>query len=160
MTNEELHRWFVYEPDTGLLRKVLGGRKPYPWRAIGSGKRYLATTVNGQTYYLHRLVWQYHHGVVPERIDHRDGDTRNNLIGNLRLCTPAQNQYNSKRKSNNRVGRKGVVFHANCPGKPYQAKLVVGGKVQSLGYFESADAAHAAYCLALQQTAGEFCRTE
>lgn len=52
MTNEDLHRLFIYEAQ-GVLRRV-GGRSLYPWRAIGKSGAYRATTVNGKTYYPHR----------------------------------------------------------------------------------------------------------
>lgn len=122
MTNEELHALFDYEP-SGVLRRRegTGGRKAYPWRAIGKEGRYRAATINGSTYYLHRLIYQWHHGSVPEMVDHRDGDPSNNRIENLRTCTNGQNQFNSKRKCSNASGHKGVVYHAKCAGKPWQA---------------------------------------
>ena len=155
MTLDELRSNFVYEPDTGLLRK-LTGRKPYPWRRIGAG--YLATTFVGKTYYLHRLVWLWHHGVIPPRLDHRDLNKQNCRIDNLRECTSAQNQYNGPRKKNNKSGAKGVVFHRACRSSPWQAKIVVAGKVVSLGYHATVEEASAAYARGAQQYAKEFAR--
>lgn len=37
MTQDEVRKLFAYEPDTGLLRRISGGGKPYPWRGIGRG---------------------------------------------------------------------------------------------------------------------------
>jgi hypothetical protein len=145
MTHDEVLKTFVYEPDTGLLRRVLGGRKPYPWRKIGKNGRYLACTVNGENVYLHRAVFLYHHGYMPDFIDHVDRDTTNNRVSNLRPATNAQNQYNSPRKVNNRSGAKGVVFHPKCVRKPWQAKIVVSGKVVSLGYYKTVEEASSAY---------------
>lgn len=156
MTNDELRRLFAYE-DHGMLRRI-GGHKPYPWRPIGRDGRYLATTVNGVTYYLHRPVYQWHHFVIPEMIDHKDGDTGNNRIGNLRLCSNAQNQYNSPRKCNNVSGHKGVVYHPKCKSRPWQAKIATGGRVVSLGYHETAEKAAEAYAAGAALIAGEFAR--
>lgn len=155
MTNEELHRMFVYE-ETGLLRRV-GGRKEYPWRPIGVNGRYLATTVSGVTYYLHRLVWQYHHGFVPTMIDHINGKFSDNRIENLRECTNAQNQYNSPRKANNKSGFKGVAY---CPmyRRPWRARIVSDGKVILLGYFKTKEEAAAAYATHAPSIAGDFAR--
>ena len=134
MTQEELFALFVYEPEQGMLRR-LAGRTPYPWRGAGTGRKYLLTSVGKKHYYLHRLVWQYHHGPIPAggQIDHINRDTRDNRIENLRICSAAQNQYNSKRKANNTSGAKGVVYHRRCRTKPWQAKIVVAGRVVSLG---------------------------
>lgn len=84
---------FVYEPQ-GNMRRIAGGRKAYPWRPIGKDGRYRACTINGVTHYRHRLIFQWHHGYVPLMVDHRDGDTLNDKICNLRECTNALNQYN------------------------------------------------------------------
>lgn len=160
MTNEELHEHFVYEADTGLLRRIKGGRKPYPWRPIGNKGAYLCTTFQGLTYYLHRLVWQYHHGSIPKMVDHRDGDTRNNRVENLRECTNAQNQYNSARKVTNRMGAKGVVFHPLCKSRPFQAKIAKAGRVISLGYYATVEEASAAYARGATAVAADFARVE
>lgn len=159
MTNDELHRIFDYEPDTGLLRRVVGG-KPYPWRGIGKNSKYLATTIGGETFYLHRLVFQWHHGHVPYKVDHRiDTLPLDNRIGNLRECTDAQNQYNSKRKTNNRSGFKGVAY---CTGYrlPWRARIVVNKKPILLGRFVTAAEAAQAYAAGAVKHAGEFARRD
>ncbi|WP_186276540.1 HNH endonuclease signature motif containing protein [Burkholderia gladioli] len=159
MTQDELRARFVYEADTGMLRQIVGGRKPYPWRAAGARKQYLMHTCKSGTIYLHQAVWLYHHGCIPPMLDHIDGNGLNNRIENLRVCTPAQNQYNSRRKVSNRSGHKGVVFHPKCPRKPWQAKIVVDGRVVSLGYYATVEEAGAAYAAGALKHAGEFART-
>ena len=154
MTNDRLKQVFEYE-SSGMLRRI-GGRKEYPWRPSGKRGAYLVTTVDEETLYLHRLVWQYHFGYVPKIIDHVNGDTKDNRIENLRECTNAQNQYNSRIKANNKSGFKGVVFHPHCVHKPWQAKIVIEGKVRSLGYYPTAELAGAAYLLAAGDLVGEF----
>ena len=159
MTNDELKTLFAYE-DRGTLRRRTPGFKPYPWRAIGAGGRYRATTLGGVTYYLHRLVFQWHHGRVPEMVDHIDGDTLNNRIENLRECTNAQNQFNSRRKVTNRSGAKGVVYHPKCTGKPWHAKINHNGRRISLGYHKTLEEAAAAYAVGAALIAGEFARKD
>ncbi len=158
MTYDEVRRLFEYEPETGQLRRV-GGRVDYPWRGIGKDKRYLATTIGRKTYYAHRLVWLYHYGEFPTMVDHIDGDFRNNRIENLRLCTNAQNQYNSPRKSNNQSGYKGVAF---CTGyrNPWRARIIVNKQVVELGRYPTPEAAAAAYAEGAERYAKEFARAD
>lgn len=158
MTQDEIRALFEYEPTTGMLRRKLGGRKPYPWRGAGKDRRYLVTTISGATIYLHHAVWLYHHGSKPAMLDHINGDTRDNRIENLRECTSAQNQFNSRRKASNKAGHKGVVFHAPCTHKPWHAKINVGGRRISLGYHATKEEAAAAYAAGAAKYAGEFAR--
>lgn len=149
---------FVYEPETGMLRKV-GGRKPYPWRKIGTDGKYLAHTHQGQTIYLHQAIWLYHHGEVPPMLDHKDRDTKNSRIENLRVCTGTQNLYNARRRSDNKSGFKGVIFRPMYR-HPWQARIVVDGKQRLIGRFDSPQEAHQAYLGAASIFAGEFARGE
>lgn len=159
MNQDEVRQLFEYEPDTGMLRRK-GGRKAYPWRGAGRGRRYLRTTVNGRSYYLHRLVWLYHWGEPPEMIDHIDGDPGNNRIENLRECCNASNQYNVPARKHNTTGAKGVVFHAKSRGKPWQARITVAGRKVSLGYHETKELAAAAYAAGAVRIAGAFARAD
>lgn len=158
MTYDEVRALFDYEADTGRLRR-LGARKPYPWRGAGKDRRYLITSIGNRTYYAHRLVWLYHHGFLPKMVDHIDGDTKNNRIENLRECDNAQNQYNSRRKHNNRSGYKGVAF---CKGyrKPWRARIVVNKAPVDLGYFDTPEQAALAYAEGAECYAKEFARCD
>jgi hypothetical protein len=158
MTQDEIRALFDYEPDTGMLRRREGaGRVPYPWRGIGKNKRYLAATLGGKNLYLHRAVWLWHHGWLPDQIDHADGNAQNNRIENLRPCSNAQNQYNGPIKSHNRSGFKGVVYRTGYR-KPWQARIVVDGRALLIGRYDTAEEAHAAYIAAAIKHAGEFAR--
>lgn len=156
MEQEFLRKWFDYNETEGLIC-LIPGRGRHPWVPTGP---YLSLNIGQEKFYLHRLVWQYHTGEVPRRIDHRDGNKRNNLIGNLRLCSAAQNQYNSARKINNKSGAKGVVLHKKCTHKKWQAKITVNKKIISLGYFATVDEARAAYNAAALVYAKEFAKLD
>ena len=156
MEQEFLKKWFVYDPAEGLVC-LIPGRKRHPWVPTGP---YLTLNIGQEKLYLHRLVWQYHTGEVPSRIDHKDGDKRNNKIENLRLCSAAQNQYNSARKINNKSGAKGVVEHKKCKYKKWQAKITVDKKIISLGYFATVEEARAAYNTAARLYAKEFAKED
>lgn len=146
---------FRYDP-RGWLIRVVGARKAkYPnGRIVGKGYRGL--TVDGRTYYMHRLVWLYHHGKWPaESLDHINGDKADNRIENLRECTNAQNQHNSTVKCRSRSGVKGVF-----PVGParWAALIVINGKQTYKGTYDSIKAASDAYDAAAREHFGEFAR--
>lgn len=145
MELEEAQAIFSYRADGTLL-----GR---PFRMAG---QYLAWDNGERNYYMHHLVWLLHKGYLPKMLDHINGDRLDNRIENLRECTPAQNQYNSVRKRNNKSGFKGVVEHKRCTLKKWQARITVSGEKLSLGYFATPEKASQAYAVAARRYAGEF----
>jgi hypothetical protein len=59
-------------------------------------------------------------------------------------------------RKNNTSGFKGVTWHnVNLQ---WQARIAVGGKRKSLGYFNTPEEAHKAYCKAAKAHFGEFAR--
>ena len=69
---------------------------------------YLQTKINYKSYLNHRLIYLYHHGHLPEMIDHIDNDHTNNKIENLRPVTRSQNGQNRGLTVRNISGVKGV----------------------------------------------------
>lgn len=61
---------------------------------------------------VHVQVWTEANGPVPKGmvIDHINGDKHDNRLENLRACTVAQNIANSKMRSNNTSGVKGIMW--------------------------------------------------
>lgn len=103
----------------------------------------------------HRLAWLYVEGRWPtDGIDHRDLDGENNRWRNLRPATKFQNGANRGPNSNNKTGFKGVSVRAGR----FRATIQVNGKWRSLGVFDSAQEASAAYRAAAIRLAGRFAR--
>ena len=90
---------------------------------------YKRLTVNKKLTTCHRIVWEMHNGPIPKDkcIDHINRVRDDNRIENLRLVTSSENALNSKLKSTNTLGIKGVY---NI-GKKYQANFK--GKVLYYG---------------------------
>lgn len=161
LTQERLKELLDYNPETGLfLRKIQTS-----WRSpVGAvaGRRdcvgYWLVSIDGSVYKAHRLAWLYVYGVWPVAdIDHRDHDTGNNAIANLREATRSQNlAYRKKRSAANRL--KGSEPSAS--GKKYRARIKVQGRQVHLGYFDTPESAHAAYCVAATKYYGEFAQHE
>lgn len=155
-TLQDLQDAFTCDPTTGALTwRVRHGvnasfNTKYAGRPVGckNGGGYLTTklTIRGIEHNLqvHRIVWALSGGIptFPERIDHKNGDTRDNRTANLRPATAttnAQNQRNAR--SDNQTGVLGV--HP-VKGK-FRASIRVNGKLKHLGYHNTPEAAHAAY---------------
>lgn len=123
----------------------------YPWSVSGHG--YAVTWIDGKLVYMHRLIL----GLTDRKVvgDHRDGNGLNNRRSNLRSCTQAENMRNTRKRSDNTSGFKGVSSHHS--GR-WAARLHVNGKKHWLGLHDTPELAHAAYKSAAAKLHGEFAR--
>jgi hypothetical protein len=104
----------------------------------------------------HRLAWLLTYGEWPtSKIDHKNGDRADNRLSNLRLADDHQNAWNGRPHSDGKSGFKGVVYLSKR-NKPWQARIKFKGKGKSLGYFATAEEAHACYVDAANRLFGEF----
>lgn len=108
----------------------------------------------------HRLAWAYVHGAIGDdvEVDHIDGNPSNNAIANLRLASSSEQKRNRRVQSNNRSGLKGAFYHACRKGKKWRSQIKVGERLIFLGYYNTAEEAHAAYAKAAEEHFGEFAR--
>lgn len=106
--------------------------------------------------YLHRLIL----GVSDKNVhvDHIDGNPLNNCRSNLRKTVNQLNRYNSKRYSTNSSGFKGVSYSKVA--QKWHAYINHNSKRINLGFFETPQAAYAAYCSAASELHGEYARLE
>jgi AP2 domain len=107
---------------------------------------------------LHRFLTEYKF----TEVDHVDGDSLNNRRSNLRDAMDNQgrnrNPHNAGIRRDNTTGFKGVTFHK--PLGKFRAQIQFEGQRQHLGYFDTAEEAHAAYCTAANEHFGAFARCE
>ena len=117
---------------------------------------YIVTAISGTRMSAHRLTYLYHFGVLPENIDHINGDRSDNRIENLRPCSDAENKHNTTMKQNNTSGVKGVTWNKKM-GK-WVAMIQAFGRKKYLGAYESLDEAAIARQQAANEMHGAFAR--
>lgn len=130
----------------------------YAGKPAGSPNRdgYINIKIDGRLHPAHRLAWLYVHGHWPVlEIDHRNGIRADNRLQNLREATRTEQMHNLRRPTTNTSGFKGVSLYQ---GKRWRAYIHLNGKPKHLGYFLTAELAHAAYCKAALAARGEFAR--
>lgn len=103
---------------------------------------YLRARFSGQSFYVHRLCWEFFYGEIPQgmEVDHIDHDRCNNHPENLRLVSSGENCKNKSMYANNTSGHVGVYIKN---GK-YIVSVRVDGKLKHVGSFSCLNAAKAA----------------
>jgi hypothetical protein len=82
----------------------------------------------------HTVIWALHSGEWPsDLVDHINQDRLDNRICNLRIANKSINSMNSKIRSDNTSGYRGVTWHSNV--KKWMAQVTKNGKHHYLGVF-------------------------
>jgi hypothetical protein len=151
LTQARLHEVLRYAKTTGTFtwRVTRGAKAPAGSVAGTPHKRgYVALMVDQKLYLAHRLAWLYVYGSWPiGTIDHINGVKDDNRISNLRDVSIQANLHNQTLPYRSNVsGLRGVSFEARS--NKWYARIRVAGKNLMLGYFRTAEEAHAAYVAA------------
>jgi hypothetical protein len=157
MNQEILKKLFRYENGELIRIQNRGGQKvgdTAGWITDCNGRKYKKMSFGRKTVYVHHAIFLYHHGYLPKYIDHIDNNSLNNKIENLRPATQSQNISNSRIRSNNTSGYKGVTFRKDT--LKWQAAVMVNGKHISLGSHETKEKAYQAYLDGSKKHFGEF----
>ena len=157
----DFNKYFTYHSDGFVTWKIDLGKKVKAGSKAGTHHKksgYWYVTVDQTKYKLHRVIYAMHHGYLPDMVDHIDNDSLNNRIENLRPATKQSNAWNSKLRSDNKTGVKGVTRTAN--GR-YRARVKdINRTYLHVGYFASAEEAKSALQHIRQNLHGEFSRDE
>lgn len=157
LSAERLREVLSYDPTTGIFTWVKHNNRAPTGSVAGSydADGYRNISIDRLPYKAHRLAWLYVYGVEPEcQIDHINCVRDDNRIENLRVATHQQNQRNRACKSSS--GYKGVYLHK--PTGRWNARITTDGRDTSLGYFDTAESAGAAYAKAARERYAEFAR--
>lgn len=148
ITQDEIKFLFKYDENTGeLIRRFAQSNNTKAGEIVGnkSINGQLDVRINYKLYKVHRIIWLYVYGVIPDvDIDHINGIKTDNRICNLRLATRSENLQNQRKaKSNNKSGFLGVSYVARTG--MYVAQIQVNKKHKYIGSFCNAQDAHDAY---------------
>lgn len=148
ITQERLKQLFSYDAETGLFTWRVDRRGHARAGSLAGSPEptgYIKLKVDGECHRAHRLAWLCVHGEWPSgQIDHIDGDKANNRIANLREATVSENRQNLRRAHRDSAsGVIGATFDKRRG--VWQASITLNRRCKFLGYFDSAEAAGAAY---------------
>ena len=121
-----------------------------------SNSGYLRTDINRKKYLNHRIIFLYHHGYLPKFLDHIDNNKINNRVENLREATSHQNNCNTKTRTDNTSGIKGVCWDKDV--KKWRVQLQVNGKKTHIGIYADIELAELVVTEARNKYHGEFAK--
>ena len=153
LTKEYLRECFNYNPDTGhAIWRVRPrhhftsdrGMKSSNTRMAGKiagtpqQRGYLQVGIAGNRYKLHRLIFLYMTGQLPQgEVDHINHDTSDNIWANLRDVCHGENMMNRRKNKNSPTGVTGVYWHNAS--NMWTASIRRNGKTKYLGIFRDFD---------------------
>ena len=100
---------------------------------VTKAHRYVRIKFDIREFKLHRIIFLYHKGYLPDIIDHINGDRYDNRIENLREANTYQNRQNSRIYSTSKSGVKNVYWQANC--KKWRVTMHINGKKHYFGMY-------------------------
>jgi AP2 domain/HNH endonuclease len=135
MTQERLKQLFTYRGGVLYWRISKGRVRIGQIAGTKMSNGYHMIQIGKQRYYRSNLVWYWHYGWWPyPGIDHRNQIKYDDRIENLREANAHQQQLNTKIKSNNTSGFKGVYWHSTR--QKWVANIGINYKTVYLGIFD------------------------
>ncbi len=157
ITQELVREMFDY--DEGDAAKPLVRKKGGPGCKIGDRvgradkEGYYFFKMKNREHRVHRIVFLWHNGYVPDMLDHKDRDRSVNLIGNIRECTASQNCMN--RENHGGKSKYKGVHYATDRGK-WRAMIKKDGIRTRIGSYATEEEAAHAYDAKAKELHGEF----
>lgn len=150
--NYEIRPGSFVEVDDDIIPEL----KKHRWQKFGHG--YFNSDINKKPTLLHRFILKLKgFDIDGKTVDHKNCNTYDCRIENLRLTTPQNNSRNCRLSKSNRSGLKGV--HYRKAQQKYVAGITFEKKFVYLGFFKTAEEAARAYDSKAIELFGEFAMT-
>lgn len=135
LTQKIVKDLFDYTDDGCLIRKTSESWNTNAGDVVGwPSHGYLSVGIGMSQYFVHRIIWLWNKGYLPENeIDHIDRNRLNNRIENLREVNSMCNKRNTGLFKNNTSRVKGVVFYAKR--NKWTAQISLNNRTRSLGRY-------------------------
>lgn len=156
LTQDRIRALFDYDAERGVLiwrdrplSDFTDARACRSWNTRFSGKvagsvnkrGYREIHVDYQLYLAHRLIWFWHHGTLPDVVDHERGVACGDHVEFLRPADQAGNMKNLALQKRNKSGAPGVD---HLPTGKWRASIRVNRKSRHIGHFSTFEEAAAA----------------
>lgn len=148
-----------YDATSGVLTWKVNKQGQTKKGMIAGGRHsrgYISIGINGKLYLAHRIIWFMCYGVDPKdnQIDHINLNRSDNRIANLRIADSIQNRTNTKVRKHSKSGIKGIRKYKDT--NRWQARISINKKEHVIGYFDTPEEAHAAFCKKSEEVRGQF----
>ena len=136
LTQALVQKFFEYDPISGELTRRLPTSNNYAGEVVGALKNtgYLSVGFGDKEYLVHRLIWLYMKGCLPDQVDHINHNRLDNRWCNLREVNNTDNTKNTSISRNSTTKINGVSFMKAR--NKYRATVMVNRKQIHLGLFE------------------------
>lgn len=146
LTQETVRHLFSYDAETGdfawRVKKAICVKVGKPLNGCNT-HGYKTVKIDGKTYLIHRLIWLYVYGHLPNGdIDHKNRIRGDNRLCNLRDVSTSDNCQNIGVPKHNKSGHIGVSWLKSH--KCWTVYIKVDKKNKWLGYFKDIEKAVAA----------------
>lgn len=160
LTQEDVSELLRYDVESGELFWIADAYAGFKNSAIQHKSGDIATCLRkdgrkvvrlkGKNYLAHRVAWLLWNNRWPDgEIDHINGDSADNRIGNLRDCSRRTNQENIRKALSGRD--EGAMLgtyldkRKSLTAKRWRSAISINGKQISLGYYHTQKEAYSAY---------------
>ncbi len=145
-----MRNWYIKTMDSSLKKDF-----SYPVSNLRLG-------IKGTPYelYLHRVLYEHYIGEIPEgwQVDHRNLNTLDNRLENLRACPPEMNSRN-RGQYRPRPTSTSLYKGVQKSGKRWTARIRINHVDKYLGTFDTEEEAALAYDEVAMLHSGRFART-
>lgn len=151
LTQDGLRNILEYSAETGIFTWRVSRGRVCAGYVAGHQRRdgYVRVKIDDRFYLAHRLAFLFMTGSFPVgEVDHFNGNKSDNRWQNLRDVSHAENGRNRSVPVNNKSGSQGVRWNRHA--KRWHAQIYASGKNRYLGYYDTQEAAHAAYARAAE----------